>query len=129
MCIREVYKNSKNNDEALKYYQDALSIDKDNITASINTALIYMGLKDNKKAKEYSDKVILLKPEYPLAYYINGIIADSEKQYKVAVANYEKFLALAPTDTNAPVIQKRVDVLNDYLKKIQGTKNVTKRDI
>ena len=127
--IGNIYKNAKNNEEALKYYEQALSLEPKDITANINLALIYMAQKNNEKAKFYSDVVVKEKPEYPLAYYILGVIADSEKKYQEAVSNYEKFLVLAPTDNNVPLIQKRVDVLKDYLKRLQGVKNVTKRDI
>ena len=127
--IGNVYKNNKNNTEALKYYEKALKLEPKNITANINTALIYMNAKNNSKAKEYSAVVIKEKPEYPLSYYINGVIADSEKKYQEAVNNYEKFLALAPNDKDAPIIKKRVVILKDYLKKIRGVRNVTKRDI
>ena len=88
-----------------------------------------MNTKENEMAKAHTAIVIKEKPEYPISYYINGVIADSEKNYEEAVKNYEKFLNLAPNDADAPIIQKRTDSLKDYLKKIQGVKNVTKRDI
>ncbi|MCQ2958020.1 MAG: tetratricopeptide repeat protein [Candidatus Gastranaerophilales bacterium] len=124
-----IYKNNNDNNQALSYYQKALKIEPKNITANINTALIYMGAKNNSKAKEYSNIVIKEKPEYPLSYYILGVIFDSEKKYKDAVTNYEKFVKLAPNDADTPAVKKRVTVLKDYLNKTKGAKNATKRDI
>jgi tetratricopeptide (TPR) repeat protein len=127
--IGNVYKNLNNPDKALEYYAKALELEPNNITANINSALIYMNAKNNAKAREYSEVVIKEKPEYPLSYYINGVIADSEKKYEEAVTNYEKFINLAPTDKDVAIIKKRITVLKDYLKKLQGAKNAVKRDI
>ncbi len=127
--IGNIYKNAKDNTKALEYYEKAMKLEPRNISANINTALIYMNQKNNAKAKEHTAIVIEEKAEYPLSYYINGVIADSEKKYDEAIVNYEKFLNLAPNDADAPIISKRVTVLKDYLKKINGAKNVTKRDI
>lgn len=127
--IGNIHKNNKNNEEAKTYYKKAIEIEPNNIVANTNIALIYMNTKENEMAKAHTAIVIKEKPEYPISYYINGVIADSEKNYEEAVKNYEKFLNLAPNDADAPIIQKRTDSLKDYLKKIQGVKNVTKRDI
>ena len=76
--IGNIYKNAKNNEEALKYYEQALSLEPKDITANINLALIYMAQKNNEKAVNllsfsWFDKIISLQLHYiTFLYYLSG---------------------------------------------------------
>jgi len=115
--IGNIYKENANLQEAQNYYEQALSLDKENINAKFNLGLVAFETGNNALAKEYLKTVQLANSEIPFVYYLLGIILDKEKEYTGAVENYKKFLNLAPEDENASEIQKRLTVLENTRKR------------
>lgn len=60
--------------EAIKAFNNVLSIDPGNTTALASIANTYYGMKDFTKAKEYQEKRIEVEPTNPEPYYWIGTI-------------------------------------------------------
>ena len=68
-------------------------------------------------AKECFSATIKSKPDLALAYYLLGVIQDTEKNYTDAIMNYKKFLSLDPKNENTTQVRKRLSIIENPRKK------------
>lgn len=81
---------------ALDAFLLALKSKPDMIKANYMTGVVYADLKENAKATEYMDKVLVLDPNYAMAHFVLGRLSAGARQNSKARQHYEKFVQLTP---------------------------------
>ncbi len=95
-------------DEAIKTYQELLSIKKYR-EPYFNMGFINQEyLNDYKKAIENYTKALAIEPKYLEAYYNRGLCYEKIKDYNNAEENFRAALKLKPTYTYAAIALERV---------------------
>jgi Flp pilus assembly protein TadD len=95
--IAALHEHNNKPELALKIYQDILSIDKNNIIANENLGLNYLSHRVQPQAQQYLTLVVSQDESRWKAQNGLGILADLEKKYNVAIAHYQKALAVNPS--------------------------------
>ncbi len=83
-------KNDKSN--ALKYFEEALKLDQDNLSILKNVLLLHLDLKQYKEANEKSSKAIEKFPSQPICYLVSGVALNELKEPKKAAEILESGL-------------------------------------
>ncbi|WP_111308779.1 tetratricopeptide repeat protein [Confluentibacter sediminis] len=83
-------KNDKAN--ALKYFEEALKLDQDNLSILKNVLLLHLDLKQYKEANEKSNKAIEKFPSQPICYLVSGVALNELKEPKKAAEVLESGL-------------------------------------
>ena len=115
--LGNIYKEQSKYNEAQLYYKKALDIEPANFSAKFNMGLVMAETGDLKRAKEYYNDVITTKPDFSYVYYALASLNEKERNYKDAIANYQKFLSLSKNDENASDVRFRLKLLKDKLLK------------
>jgi tetratricopeptide (TPR) repeat protein len=97
----ESEENTKMGQEAIKAFENVLSIDPGNTTALASIANTYYGMKDFDKAKEFQEKRIQVEPTNPEPYYWIGTI-DWTLAFKNANQLRKDRNLLTPKDPKDP---------------------------
>jgi len=91
----------KKYDDAVRYYTEAIELNRDNSGAYNNRGCAYDKLKDYYKAIDDYSKTIDLNPKYSLAYNNRGIVYGRQEEYDLAIADFNKAIELDPKDSEA----------------------------
>ncbi len=86
------YLTSGKMQEAIKFYNMAISYDKDFFEAYMGLSIVYKELGDYEKALQFIQYAIKLKPDYYQAYYNLGLVLEKQNKKEDAIKAYEKFL-------------------------------------
>ena len=89
--------NLGNYDEAIKYYDKALSIDPNNIQALYSKGLAIYNW-DKYEAIKYYDKALSIDPNNTHALYSKGLALDSLGDRDEAIKYYDKALFIDPNN-------------------------------
>lgn len=76
-----------------------------------NLKLLYVHTKAWEHVLACSTRILLLAPESALEYCNRGTVYETLECVPAAIADYERFLALAPQDPNAKAVQARLVAL------------------
>ncbi len=87
--------------EAVKWNQKALQINKNNLTARYNLALIYFDQKDFPKSKQELTAILRLQPNDPLALLKLGETNLKLNKYEEARLAFKTYLKQDMTSANA----------------------------
>ena len=68
----------------MTFYQKVLSINSNHTNANYNLGLIFFGLKELKRAKEYLEKTVKIQPNYAFAHYSLGNLQKELNELKQA---------------------------------------------
>lgn len=90
-------------DEAVKYYEMALKLKKDDHVLWTNLGSVYIRMGKDSKAIAAFKKAIKLEPLHAIAHYNLGSIYDMRHKYDDAVREYKIALTLDPSLTNPSV--------------------------
>lgn len=83
--------DQQNYEQALKYYQQALTLNPGSVLIQYETALTYMALKNYEECIKYCDKVIDKKDKYlAQAYGIKGSALDNMGKTKASIKTLKK---------------------------------------
>jgi tetratricopeptide (TPR) repeat protein len=109
-------KDSRKFDEAIKFYNDALEIDQDNIEARYNLCLAEayrdLGKRQYKSAVENFEKALGMPDPDPQINFNLGVIYDRNLNDKArAVYYYKKFVELYPGSPRADAANNRIKEL------------------
>ena len=85
--------NEWQNEKALKYFNEALSIYPENIVALNNKWLTYMKLNDFDKAIEFFDKTLKLDPKDHKSSFNKWVAFFRLWKYEQAIKSYDKALS------------------------------------
>ncbi len=80
-------------ENAVKFNEEAYEYNKDHAVILDNLGQAYYLLKENKKAKEIYEEVMLKEPKFPEAYYNYGLVLSEEGDVKGAKEMFEKALS------------------------------------
>ena len=92
-------KDQGNIDNAIKLYKQVLEIDKENINAIEEIAILYTNTK-NDLALDYFDKLIILNPT-SLAYYNFGFYFQINNDFLNAIEKYKLSISLNNNSPNS----------------------------
>ena len=84
------------NEQAKNYLELSLDIDKNNIIATNNLALVYEKLEKKDKAINLFKRSIEISPNNPETFFRIANLYSSEKKYELAIKNYQKAIELKP---------------------------------
>jgi Tfp pilus assembly protein PilF len=89
--------------EAVDSFTRALQLKPDLLIARINLSIAFYYLPDSSGAKREAEKALVQDQNAPQPHYILALIARSENQFDVAVAEFGKVLRIDPDDAGANV--------------------------
>jgi Tetratricopeptide repeat len=99
--------------KAIEAYTAAANLNPNNPGIQLAMSTTALGGKNYDDAKKYANTALTMKADYIDAYIVLSQIAKAEGNNADAIANAEKALALAPTNTD---LQKYVDALKNGTK-------------
>lgn len=120
-CLAQAYfaraeeLNKENINEALLYYQKALSAKPQFPDACFKLGRIYQVLGDNKNAIEYYNRTLELAPNTASVYYNLGNVFLSMYDYDKAIYYYEKVISIDSSHN---------DALNNLAKALYENKEI-----
>ncbi len=101
---------SKDLDEAIRFYNNSLSIYSEEPTTYCNRALAYIKLKQFEKGLNDCDKAIEIKSDYAKAYYRRAMCLSSLSMYRKALDDLLFILCVTP---NSPEVLQEVKNLKE----------------
>lgn len=99
--IGYILQQTNDNEEALKYYKQALEIDKDNEFLHNSIASVYRANGEYISAKMHLSASLDIDDSNPVTYYNYGNLLVDMKHLEEAKAMYEKALELNPDFSQA----------------------------
>ncbi|MHA1336722.1 MAG: tetratricopeptide repeat protein [Promethearchaeota archaeon] len=121
----------RNYDEAIKCFQEIISLDPNNYRAYYNLGISYHNQGDNKKALEACQKAVEIKPDYAHCYYNMGLIYEENDDFEKALLYYKKALKADPKLTYAAqakrAIEESIQDLEDFEKEGSTSENDIKK--
>ncbi|HVH87914.1 MAG TPA: FG-GAP-like repeat-containing protein, partial [Terriglobales bacterium] len=94
------YMNQQKLDQALKQFQQALALDKDNATAQLNLGIALLNLSRVAPAEEALQRAAQLDPRNPAVWFNFGMLHRNNGEADRAIADFGKAAQLAPDDAN-----------------------------
>jgi tetratricopeptide (TPR) repeat protein len=88
-------------ESALAEFKKAVEIDKDNVEALLNKAIVLAGMGNFKESMTDLDKVITLKQDIPDAYLYRALCKMQIGDLPNSLADFDKTIELAPDNLNA----------------------------
>lgn len=88
--------NSDNYDEALKTFDQVLSIDQNNIKSLLNKGLILYFKQKHQEALPLLDKVIELDSKNKEAWYFKGLVLFEMSKLDQSIAAFDEVLKIDP---------------------------------
>jgi tetratricopeptide (TPR) repeat protein len=100
--------NQKDYKGAIKDYDKAVKLDKDNKVAYFNRGTCELALKDYNSAMTDFSKTIELDPKYVYAYYSRATAFVSQQKYVESLPDLDKTIELDPTIPNALTLRGQI---------------------
>lgn len=94
------YMNQQKLDQALKEFQQAVAVDKDNASAQLNLGIALLNLSQVAPAEQALQRASQLAPKDPAVWYNFGLLHRNNGQAEEALTDFTKAAALAPDDAN-----------------------------
>ena len=99
--LGNIAKSQGKHDEAIDYYNKAISIDPQFINSYFNLGGVFIDNGKYDNAYEQFQKIVLLSPDYANAWFNLGFIEAARGKHDEAIKFYEKALSIKPDFTNA----------------------------
>jgi len=96
-----IYENGSKIKEAIKEYDDALSIFLDFASASLRKGMMYDSLQNVKRALTHFLEAGAADPQFPLAFFDQGLCYKRLNKRDEALESYKKCIALDPDNAAA----------------------------
>jgi tetratricopeptide (TPR) repeat protein len=100
-------------EEELRYYEDALKIDPNNVLALTNKGYVMYLLGRYEETIKYYDKALEVNPKYTIAWDNKGVALYKNGKFKDAENAAKKAVALEPNNT------QYINNWGDYLLKLE----------
>ena len=94
--LGEVYKEVKDNKQAIECYNHAIRIKPDYAEAWCGKGSTYYSKNEPEKALQCLDKAIHIKPDYEKAWFVKGFIYYAKKDYEKALQCFRKAVQFRP---------------------------------
>lgn len=92
------YMNQQKLDQALKEFEQAVEIDRNNPTAQLNLGIAELNLSHVGPAEAALQRAVQLDPKNPAVWYNLGLMHRNNGQAEEALAEFNKATMLAPDD-------------------------------
>ena len=89
--------------DAVKEFQNALTIHPDLKIARVNLAIALLNSQEIDKAREAAEKAVQVAPEILHTHYVLGLIARNENRTEDALGAFKRVLASDPADVGSNV--------------------------
>jgi len=109
------YYDTGDYDNAEIQFKQAISIDFNHVKSCLGLGEVYLKRENYDKVIEYTNKVISLDPAKAEAYYMRGIASYNNGKEDEALADFKKFLELAPSTSDTSEIK-------NWIKEIENRK-------
>jgi tetratricopeptide (TPR) repeat protein len=94
------YMNQQKLDQALKQFEQAVTIDKQNPTAQLNLGIALLNLSRVAPAEEALQRAAQLEPKNPAVWFNMGMLHRNNGEAERALGDFGKAASLAPNDAN-----------------------------
>jgi len=94
------YMNQQKLDQALKQFQDAAALDKNNATVQLNLGIALLNLSHVAPAEEALQHAAQLEPKNPAVWFNFGLLHRNNGEAERALADFAKAAEFAPNDPN-----------------------------
>lgn len=102
--------------EAIDAYGRALEIDPKNTNVRVDMGVCYRRSGRSDKAVEEFNKAIEIDPSHPYAHMNLGVVlAYDMGKAREAIAEFEKYIELAPGNQNVPKVRQEIEKLKSML--------------
>jgi Tfp pilus assembly protein PilF len=105
---------------ALEEFKKAVELDKDNVEALLNKAIIIAGMGKFKESMSDLDKVIALKQDIPDAYLYRALCKLQTGDMTNSLSDFDKAIELSPDNLNAVFYRANAKF---EMKDFQGAKD------
>lgn len=83
-----------------------------------NLKLLYVRARDFERALACCERILLLTPDTPAELRDRGLVYEQLECFGAAVADLERFLALAPHEGSAGAVAARLPALREQLRRL-----------
>jgi len=94
------YMNQQKLDQALKEFQEAAALDKNNATVQLNLGIALLNLSRVAPAEEALQRAAQLEPKNPAVWFNFGLLHRNNGEAERALADFTKAAEFAPNDPN-----------------------------
>jgi tetratricopeptide (TPR) repeat protein len=94
----DIYKKRNENTNAIKMYQAAQALDKQNLGLLAKLAEAQAAMGDTRNAIVSYEQLVVLNPNASTEYKVLGDLVAKSGRFKEAMDNYKKYLAKVPSD-------------------------------
>src|SRR5581483_5377032 len=94
------YMNQQKLDQALKEFQEAAALDKNNATVQLNLGIALLNLSRVAPAEEALQRTAQLEPKNPAVWFNFGLLHRNNGEAERALADFTKAAEFAPNDPN-----------------------------
>jgi tetratricopeptide (TPR) repeat protein len=94
--LGRAYNAASKNEEAVKAFKQAITLQKDFADAYYNLATVYIDLKQYTEAKKMCREAMRLKPEFAEAYFVSGVAKYHLQEFTEAIENFNRAISLNP---------------------------------
>ena len=101
--LAQYYLSKGDRIKALKYYEEALKLERDNFGVLRNVLLLYIDLERYEIAEEKSNEALGKYPSQPLFYLINGVALNKLERGKEAIDTLDMGIDYIIDDTKMEV--------------------------
>ncbi len=116
-AIGETHMMQGDLDQASSCLQEAMAVFPQDETLAFNIGEIFFQQGDAAKGAEYFLRAIEIKPDWPPPHRQRGYALLNQADYKGALQSFQKFLELAPEDSQAATIRALIPQLESLIKK------------
>jgi tetratricopeptide (TPR) repeat protein len=102
---------------ARDYFTKALEISPEDEALAYNVGEMYFAHQNVDDAIKYYELAIKIKSNWPQPYYKLGLAYTNKGDYEKAIANFKKFVELAPDSSEASIAKNIIATLEKMIKK------------
>ena len=109
LALADAYLDAGRLPDAATYYQAALALDGNNVTALNGLAIVLFRSGETRGAGVAVDRVIAQRPKDPDALFLKGLLQYQAQDWKGAVAAWGVFLDVGEFDPRAQMVRSLYD--------------------
>lgn len=105
--------DSQKFEEAITYYQKALTIKVDDTDVLVDAGVSHFNLGQFKEAEDYFRKALAINDKHPNALYNLGIVSAQQGEMSVMLESWEKLIEVAPESGPAQTAKRMIDQVKE----------------
>lgn len=109
LALADAYLEAGRVSEAAGFYQAALAVDKDNVSALNGLAIVLFRSGETRGAGLAVDRVLAMRPKDPDALFLKGVLQYQAQDWKGATSTLGTFLDVGEFDPRAAMVRPLYD--------------------